>query len=523
MAGERTADHAEILAAHYTTALELAQAAKDPQAGELATSAAHYLMLAGDRATGIDVEAAERHYAKALAMTGPDHPDRAELLVHYGEALRLRARFREAAAAFEQAIAAFHADGDVRRAAMATSRYSMLLHRLGDRRYPDAADTALGMLEPLGPSPELAEALADRAAASFLSDQHADAAALAERAVELAAELGLPLPARALGFHGCARFALGQAAGLDDMRRALEAATAQGLGREAAVLHHNLGVSLCRAEGPRAEWELAQQGAAFAQRHGIAEWVPLLEGIAVEALADLGLIEQARNLIATALSHVAAEDWMGQVDMRSAEARMLARRGELSSTGLMDWIQQAVAKARDLGEPQYLGGLLALAAIARTAVGEARAAAPLLTELEQVPNVRHTLDYMRSLPDLMRVAIAAGEPELAERLADSLKPVYQLDQHATVTARALLAEQHGENAEAAALFTDAAGRWERFEVSWEQAQALLGQSRCLLTLGRPAEARKPLHAARDIFASLGANPALADANRLLAEATALAG
>jgi tetratricopeptide (TPR) repeat protein len=360
MAGERAADHAEIVAAHYTTALELAQAAKDPQAGELATSAAHYLMLAGDKATGIDVEAAERHYAKALAMTGPDGPGRAELLARHGEVLRLQARFREAVAAFEQAIAAFHANGDVRRAAMATSRYSMLLHRLGDRRYPDAAGTALRTLEPLGPSPELAEALADRAAASFLSGQHAEAAALAERAVELAAELGLPVPARALGFHGCARFALGRAAGLDDIRRALEAATAQGLGREAAVLYYNLGASLVRAQGPRAAWELAQQGTAFAQRHGIAEWVPLLEGTAVEAMADLGLIEQARTLMATALSHVAAEDWMGQVDLRCAEARIQARRGELSHSGLMDWIQQTVAKARELGEPQYLGGLLAL-------------------------------------------------------------------------------------------------------------------------------------------------------------------
>jgi hypothetical protein len=101
--------------------------------------------------------------------------------------------------------------------------------------------------------------------------------------------------------------------------------------------------------------------------------------------------------------------------------------------------------------------------------------------------------------------------------------VYQLDRHAAVTARALLAEQHGGHADAAALFTDAAGRWERFEVPWEQAHALLGQGRCLLTLSRPAEAREPLRAARDIFASLGANPVLADANRLLAEATALAG
>ena len=267
---------------------------------------------------------------------------------------------------------------------------------------------------------------------------------------------------------------------------------------------------------------MVQQGAAFARRHGIAEWVPLLEGTAVEALADLGLIEQARTLMAATLSHVAAEDWMGQVDLRSTEARMLARRGELSHSGLMDWIQQALAKARELGEPQYLGGLLALAAIARTAAGEARAAAPLLTELERVPDVRHTLDYLRSLPDLVRVAIAADDTDLGERLANGLEPVYQLDQHATVTARALLAEQHGKHAEATALFTDAAGRWERFEVPWEQAQALLGQGRCLLTLGRPTEAGEPLHAARDIFASLGANPALADANGLLAEATALA-
>jgi class 3 adenylate cyclase/tetratricopeptide (TPR) repeat protein len=517
--GERAADHAEILAAHYTTARELAQAAKDPLAGELAASEARYLMLAGDRAMRIDVEAAERHYAKASAMTGPDHPDHAELLARHGEALRLRARFREAAAAFEQAIAAFQANGDVRKAAMATSRYSMLLHRLGDRRYPDVADTALGILEPLGASPELAEALADRAAASFLSDQHPEAIAFAERAVELADELGLPVPARALGFHGCARFAIGQAVGLEDMRRALEAATAQGLGREAAVLYLNLAVSLLRAEGPRAARDLAGRGAAFAQRHGIAEWVPLLEGIAVEALADLGLIEEARNLMATVLGHVAAEDWMGQLGLRSAEARMLARRGELSQTGLMDWIEQTVARARELGEPQYLGGLLALAAVARTAVGAERSAASLLGELEQVPNVRHTLDYLRTLPDLVRVAIAAGDPDLGTRLAAGLKPVYQLDQYALMTARALLAERHGRHAEAADLFGEAAGRWEQFEVPWEQAQALLGQGRCLLTLGQQAAAQRPLKAAGEIFAWLGATPAFADANRLLAQAT----
>jgi tetratricopeptide (TPR) repeat protein len=119
------------------------------------------------------------------------------------------------------------------------------------------------------------------------------------------------------------------------------------------------------------------------------------------------------------------------------------------------------------------------------------------------------------------VAIAVGEADLGARLADGLEPVYQLDQHAIVTARALLAEQHGKHAEAASLFADAADRWKRFEVPWEQAQALLGQGRCLLGLARSTEAKEPLRAARDIFASLGANPVLTDANRLLAQATAL--
>jgi hypothetical protein len=35
---------------------------------------------------------------------------------------------------------------------------------------------------------------------------------------------------------------------------------------------------------------------------------------------------------------------------------------------------------------------------------------------------------------------------------------------------------------------EAADRWERFEMPWEHAQALLGKGRCLLTLGQPTQA-----------------------------------
>ena len=54
IAGERLEDHAEILAAHYGAALELAIGTKDPNADELGDKAIKYLTLAGDRAVRID-------------------------------------------------------------------------------------------------------------------------------------------------------------------------------------------------------------------------------------------------------------------------------------------------------------------------------------------------------------------------------------------------------------------------------------------------------------------------------------
>src|SRR5947209_4920883 len=131
------------------------------------------------------------------------------------------------------------------------------------------------------------------------SERHAEAIASAERAIKLATALGLPAPARALELRGSARFALGDAGGLDDTRRALEAALAQGLGRETALLYNNLAEDLGRAQGPRAQLELARQGAAFTQRREIAEWM-----------------------------------------------QPLARRSELSRAGPVEWVEQAVKKAR---------------------------------------------------------------------------------------------------------------------------------------------------------------------------------
>jgi hypothetical protein len=117
--------------------------------------------------------------------------------------------------------------------------------------------------------------------------------------------------------------------------------------------------------------------------------------------------------------------------------------------------------------------------------------------------------------------LAAGDPDLATRLTGDLEPIYPPHDHALATVRALLLERHGSHAETAELYADAALRWERFEVPWERAQALLGQGRCLLAAGRPAEASDPLRGAREVFTELGAKPALAETDALLERATAL--
>ena len=70
-------------------------------------------------------------------------------------------------------------------------------------------------------------------------------------------------------------------------------------------------------------------------------------------------------------------------------------------------------------------------------------------------------------------------------------------------------------------YADAAGRWEQFGVIPEQAYALLGYGRCLVSLGRQSNAAPVLRQARELFRSLGATPAVSETDELLETATAL--
>ena len=98
-------------------------------------------------------------------------------------------------------------------------------------------------------------------------------------------------------------------------------------------------------------------------------------------------------------------------------------------------------------------------------------------------------------------------------VAQDISPSSPFREHTRVTCCALLAEARGEHEAAAAGFADAAARWHDFGVPYEEGHALLGQGRCLVALDRAPEAAAPLAAAREIFARLGARPALARPTR----------
>ena len=95
-APDRVEDLADVLAYHYTAALDLAHAAGNTdQAAELQAPALRFLSLAGERALGLDTAAALASFERALALTPEGHPERAAALARFGEAASHAGRYEE--------------------------------------------------------------------------------------------------------------------------------------------------------------------------------------------------------------------------------------------------------------------------------------------------------------------------------------------------------------------------------------------------------------------------------------------
>ena len=516
-AGKRVEDLADVLAYHYQAALELNRAAGiGEQTERLQAQAVRYLALAGERALSLDVDQAERQLARALELGPPGNSERASLLERWAQAAQQQGRLQEARQALEKALELHRDQGEPVAAGRVLTRLALVVHRLGDPRSEEMIAEAVGLLEAQPAGPELVAGHTYMAGRCTLASRYPEGLAAAERALALGAELGLPEPAFALHWRGLARCELGDADGVEDVRRALQLALEQGQGRETAVIYGNFAWVVWFYQGPQAALDAFGEGIAFCERRGITEVTLHLRSESLSLLAELGETEQALAQAGPLADRLQTAGDIDHVSTRALQLRLLAERGTPQQAPAPD---ELVTAARDMGLPGFIALAFAAAAQLLLARRQPEQAQTLLHELDQLTAVRTELGS--ELPSVLRVALALDDPTLAERLAAGTEPTTPLREHALASAQAQLAEAAGDHTAAARLYQQAAQRWQQFGNVPERAYALLGRGRCLLTLdGAGAEAS--LAEARDLFASMGYKPALAETEVLLAEAAALA-
>ncbi len=516
-AGERVEDLADLIAHHYQAALELNQAAGIGEGLEqLQAQAVRYLSLAGERALSLDVEQAEHHLVVALELAPAGDPVRAALFERLGQAVQQQGRLQDARQTYEQALERYRDQGDQVAIGRVLTRLGLVLHRLGDGSCVEVLAEAAEVLEAQPHGPELVAAYAYQAGRGLFTGQFPETLAGSERALALAAKLGLPAPPLALMVRGMARFFMGDEQGIDDVRLALQLALEQGLGRESGVIHGNLAGLIWAQDGPEASLAEIRSSTAFCERRGITEIALQHLSRVPGLLAELGSTDEALAEAALAAERIHAGGDMSWLSPRALELSLLAERGAPEQAPDPEPL---LAAAREIGLPSFLSDVFAAAAQHFLALDRREQAHDLLRELDQLVPRRNNL--VLELPRVVRTALALHDPSLARRLAEGAEPRDPLTRHSLAAAQAQLVEATGDLAEAGRLYADAAERWERFGNVPEHAYALLGHGRCLAALFDPG-AGEPLNRAKQLFASMGYKQALAETSGLLGEGEAAA-
>ncbi|HUG64555.1 MAG TPA: adenylate/guanylate cyclase domain-containing protein [Gaiellaceae bacterium] len=498
-AGARVADHAEILVHHYGEALELGRAVgEEPR--DVRETLARFLVLAGERASQLDIAAAEAHYRRALDLFGEDGSGRATVLAKLAGVLAQQGEFADAVDAFERAIPVLRAS-DPSAAALATRGLSSATWMLGDAgRSRELGYEAIALLDGQA-DPELVAAYGSVAHRAAISGRLDEAAALVDKGLQMAEGLGVEdvmtlLMARAtvLGYSG-------DPEAVTVSREVRELGLKLGLGRSSAVATNNLAEAIYHFESIGAGLEMWDEAIAFSRSRGITEAERWQGGERLKALYHLGrwdeLVHTGSEVLAWARSQGAGNL---QVLAQMALADVLAHRGSIDDA--VRAVGELLPRAREIGDPQMVVPGLGVAALASWVGGNRDAALDLIAEAEEITR---TARGWRSncLLGPARIAAAAGEAELIQALLDGVEEAPGLTFCALRSATAALAETRGAREDAARLYREAAEVWGAHGSVVEQAYARLGLGRC----GDVEAAR----AAEETFGRLGAQPVLARA------------
>jgi class 3 adenylate cyclase/tetratricopeptide (TPR) repeat protein len=221
-------DHAELVAHHYVSALDLASMT-GLDAPELSTRAHVALRRAGDRAAALHSFAvAARFYRRALDLQPPADPERARLLLSLGRALWIAEGRgeQEALAASDALQAQEDREGAVEAEALLVDVYWSKGQRENAAEHLEVASTLADELEP---SPVKAATLSFLARTRIRASEHDAARRIARDALALAEELELEeVRASAMSILGAAELELGDEAGFANLEASIEIADSVG-------------------------------------------------------------------------------------------------------------------------------------------------------------------------------------------------------------------------------------------------------------------------------------------------------
>jgi DNA-binding SARP family transcriptional activator/class 3 adenylate cyclase len=377
----RPDDHAEMLAHHYSSALEYTRAAgrEDPALVERARLA---LRAAGDRAFAVASYATAAHFYGAALELWPNDPDRVWLLVHAGHA-------RHAADGtgidlLEQGFEQLRSGGNPQDAAQVAVEVARRFWLVGER---DAAYTYIGraleLVEGRGDSRAKAYALVERAAYHMSATEHPQAIRLVREALPLTEALGMDdLHVRALDVLGSSRASFGDLGGLEDARRAVALARDRNAFYRLVVAELNLqGLLVFVGQLPAAS-EALRACRQDVERYGTADqrnWLRAVE--AHEAVLYGHWNEAARILderIAEAQSGVTHYSDPCCLALRASIA--LARGDLEAATSDSEW---ALEGARRIKDPQLLAPALTMRATVQLGQGQWEEASTLASEVLQ--------------------------------------------------------------------------------------------------------------------------------------------
>jgi DNA-binding CsgD family transcriptional regulator/tetratricopeptide (TPR) repeat protein len=300
---------------------------------------------------GAHREAAAQFERALRFAAGADPGVAAGLYDGLGIELRLVGRYQGAVDADEQALGLWRQAGDQLREGGTLRNLSYAL--LWMDRGPDAvaaAEAAVTVLEPLGPTVELARAYARLAAVRMLFSEHREAIELAVRAQAMAEPLGaLDALSEALNAQGCSVAIIG-GEWTGYLRRALDVALSAGLDSEVGRAFSRLYVVYV---GQRRFAEAEQyfiDGVAYCDEHDVGSHAGFLRGKRAMALGRTGRWGEAVTL-STELLASADLSPLYRLCPLHVLGVIRARRGE---PGAWEYLDEAAAAADASGEPQWI-------------------------------------------------------------------------------------------------------------------------------------------------------------------------